>query len=348
MTFNNQLSRGRGGAYDGHLQPTVTLAPFSMANYQTLPSPAKQIVVQPQNAGANGQLPLPPQTLQAAPQQYVPVTMVEQNGRQMLAAVQAASWPTTRQMALAVPSWQQLTGGAPSAAAAAAVAAATDNLLQPLFAAAAEADWRRPLIVDSNGSLRLQEQAVFPVVYDRATMVANSAAAAAAAAAAATSREVALVQQQRNYSSSVSGSKRSTKPSQLSLHAINNNTLTINNNPPPAHISSHLYSSSMRYVKKEQTQLSPVKKRIKENKDHYVFADAYSTHSPLEQSHRLPQFDANTIVIHDSPPLHSSMGNHHNIPEVITISDSDDESPPATSQVCSFLQIQSFLNLRHD
>jgi hypothetical protein len=29
-------------------------------------------------------------------------------------------------------------------------------------------------------------------------------------------------------------------------------------------------SSSQRYVKKETNQLSPVKKRIKENKDHYI------------------------------------------------------------------------------
>jgi transcriptional regulator of acetoin/glycerol metabolism len=193
--------------------------------------------------------------------------MVEQNGRQIMAAVQAANWPT-RQMALAVPSWQQLTAAAngPSAAAAAVAAAAADNILQPLFAAAAEADWRRPLIVDSSGSLRLQEQAVFPV-YDRATMAATSVAAAVAA----NSREAALVaqqqqqqQQQRQYNTNVSsGSKRSTKPSQLTLHNINNSMGggggningmgNLSNNPPPAHINTHLYSSAMRYVKKELT-----------------------------------------------------------------------------------------------
>merc|ERR1712008_571040 len=83
----------------------------------------------------------------------------------------------TRQMAL-VPSWQQLANPANAAEA---------NLLQPLFAAAAsEADWRRPLIVDSSGGLRLQAEqaaAVFPaVVYERAAVAASANAAAQAAA----------------------------------------------------------------------------------------------------------------------------------------------------------------------
>ena len=309
LTFNNQLTRGRTGNYDVHLQPS-TLVPFPMAaSYQTLQSPAtKHVVVQPQGGGG-GQLQPQPQGLQPQ-QQYVPVTMVEQNGRQIMAAVQAASWPT-RQMALAVPSWQQLTAAAngPSAAVAAvAAAAAADNILQPLFAAAAEADWRRPLIVDSTGNLRLQEQAVFPV-YDRATMAATSAAVAAA-----NSREAALVaqQQQRNYTAVSSGSKRSTKPSQLTLHNMANNSMA--NNPPPAHINTHLYNSAMRYVKKEPTQLSPVKKRIKENKDHYAFADvSYSSasHSPLDHQSQYYASNvsrdnlSNAIVISDdTPPLH--------------------------------------------
>ena len=108
LAFNNQLSRGRTAntAYDVHLQPAGALVPVPMA--ASYPSPAtKQIVVQPQ-AGAGGQLQPPPQGFQP-PQQYVPVTMVEQNGRQIMAAVQAATWPTRQQLALAVPSWQQLT-----------------------------------------------------------------------------------------------------------------------------------------------------------------------------------------------------------------------------------------------
>ena len=69
-----------------------------------------------------------------------------------------------------VPSWQQLANPANAAEA---------NLLQPLFAAAAsDADWRRPLIVDSSGGLRLQAEqaaAVFPaVVYERAAVASSS------------------------------------------------------------------------------------------------------------------------------------------------------------------------------
>ena len=89
MTFNNRglaVREARGTTYDAHLQPGA-LVHFPMAaaaaaatNYQPLPSPAKHVVaVQPQAA-----------PLQPPPPQYVPVTMVEQNGRQMLAAVQVS------------------------------------------------------------------------------------------------------------------------------------------------------------------------------------------------------------------------------------------------------------------
>ena len=247
LTFNNQLSaRGlavretRTTAYDAHLQPgalvhfPMAAAAAAAANYQPLPSPAKHVVaVQPQ-APLQG----PP------PAQYVPVTMVEQNGRQMLAAVQTA-WPgSTRQMAL-VPSWQQLANPANAAEA---------NLLQPLFAAAAsEADWRRPLIVDSSGGLRLQAEqaaAVFPaVVYERAAVAASANAAAAAS--------------RGNYSKRSNKSQSSTVTSSGGGGGLN---------PPPAHSNS--YSGAVRNynnVKKEPSQLSPVKKRIKETKDHHHY-----------------------------------------------------------------------------
>ena len=164
----------------------------------------------------------------------------------MLAAVQTA-WPgSTRQMAL-VPSWQQLANPANAAEA---------NLLQPLFAAAAsEADWRRPLIVDSSGGLRLQAEqaaAVFPaVVYERAAVAASANAAAAAS--------------RGNYS------KRSNK-SQSSTVTSSGGGGGSGLNPPPAHSNS--YSGAVRNynnVKKEPSQLSPVKKRIKETKDHHHY-----------------------------------------------------------------------------
>eukprot|EP00095_Tigriopus_kingsejongensis_P002712 maker-scaffold809_size94238-snap-gene-0.30 protein:Tk02712 transcript:maker-scaffold809_size94238-snap-gene-0.30-mRNA-1 annotation:"hypothetical protein TcasGA2_TC007452" len=264
LTFNNQLSRGlavreRSTAYDAHLQAGAQLVPSAllpMPNYQPLPSPAKHVVVQQ------------PAQLQPPPLptgQYVPVTMVEQNGRQIMAAVQAG-WPAAaRQMAL-VPSWQQLPA-----------AAHTDNLLQPLFAP--DSEWLRPL--------QEQPATMFPVVYDRTAPAPRA-------------------------STYLSGSKRSTKPS----------------NPPPAHASSS-YFSNMRYVKKEPAQLSPVKKRIKENKDHYVVTDSYgeSNHFGGVSPPSAPTSGHGAITIHDTPPLSQHRISLHKpkIPEVITISDSDEE-----------------------
>ena len=143
-----------------------------------------------------------------------------------------------------------------------------------------------------------------------------------------------------------SGSKRSTKPT----------------NPPPAHSNSSVYSSSsssMRYVKKEPTQLSPVKKRIKENKDHYVVTEGtyhYGVSPPTSSHSRRAMAGqsggGSAITIHDTPPLahHHSIHHHHShhvgrqqqpsplpvapkpVPEVITISDSDDESAEIEKQ----------------
>merc|ERR1719295_377915 len=337
LTFNHQravpVREARSSTYDAHtLQPGALAAvPFPMAaaaaaaaNYQPLPSPANHVVVQ--------RAPPPPPQAVAAPaagppmapaQQYVPVTMVDtRNGRQMLAAVQA-SWPTSSRQMTLVPSWPQLSAAAtgPSAP----VAAAADSLLQPFIAAAASdaADWhRRPLLVDSAGAIHsLQDQAVFPaVVYGRvaAAAAAGSSRAAAAAAAAA-------------YQGSSSGagpssggsSKRSTKTSNMAS----------GQQPPPAHSNSHCYSQyNSGGVKKEPSQLSPVKKRIKENKDHYYVSDPYHQRSSAE--YRAASGRAPAITIHDTPPLaHQQQQRHLNRgaaaqppPEIITISDSDDEA----------------------
>jgi transcriptional regulator of acetoin/glycerol metabolism len=255
--------------------------------------------------------------------------MVEQNGRQIMAAVQAASWPT-RQMALAVPSWQQLT-----ASSAAVAAAAADNILQPLFAAAAEADWRHPLIVDSSGGLCLQEQSVFSV-YDRATVAATSAAAAAAAS----SREAAVLAQQQQHQRtgySMSGaSKRSSKPSPLTLHNVNIKAGPSGSNvhPPPAHSSNQAYASSSEYVKKEPSQLSPVKKRIKEAKEQYSNYSSVSQ-SPAEHpcgsyynSASRSNIGSAIVINGDTPPLYA-LSQRPSAPEVITILDSDDENQGA-------------------
>lgn len=88
----------------------------------------------------------PPILSQPGQQQYVPVSVVEPSGRQMLLtnAVQT-SWPTNRQMAI-VPSWQQIP---PQHAA----------IQQPLLS---ETDWGRPLIVDSSAILQ-EQRPMFPV-----------------------------------------------------------------------------------------------------------------------------------------------------------------------------------------
>ncbi len=102
--------------------------------------------------------------------------------------------------------------------------------------------------------------------------------------------------------------------------------------------------------------MSPVKKRIKENKDHYVFADSsYSSasHSPLDHQSQYYAAAGNVsrdnlsnaiIISDDTPPLHGrnhhqqqqhNHNQHHIVPEVITILDSDDDTPPAEDQVKS-------------
>ena len=64
-----------------------------------------------------------------------------------------------------------------------------------------------------------------------------------------------------------SGNERSTAPKQMAQPSGSG----VNNGSQQSY-------SSQRFVKKETavTQLSPVKKRIKENKDHYIVADNYA------------------------------------------------------------------------
>ena len=177
-----------------------------------------------------------------------------------------------------VPSWQQLANPANAAEA---------NLLQPLFAAAAsDADWRRPLIVDSSGGLRLQAEqaaAVFPaVVYERAAVASSS-----------------------SRGGGTTYNKRSSKASSTATSAVvgpppAHGPMT---NPPPAHSNSYSTSSTVRNgsyhnstsgnnnqnssnVKKEPSQLSPVKKRIKETKDHQY--ELYRQQQHLQQQDHSP------------------------------------------------------------
>ncbi|XP_071564054.1 uncharacterized protein Hipk isoform X7 [Temnothorax nylanderi] len=161
---SNGSNSGRSGVHDfpHQLVPGILCPPHG---YQTMPSPAKHVVVaqppQPQQAPLQIQSSIISQqavaaAAAAAQQQYaaVPVSMVE-TGRQMLLtnAVQT-SWPAgSRQMAAIVPSWQQLP---------------PQHIQQPLLSDTG--DWGRPLIVDSSAIL---QRPVFPVteVYNASALV---------------------------------------------------------------------------------------------------------------------------------------------------------------------------------
>ena len=109
--------------------------------YQGLPSPAKHVAVVQQPA----QIQIQPQIQVAAQQQYVPVSVVEQNSRQMLLTnAVSGGWgqPVSSGRAaapmLVPPTWQQV--------------------VQPPHAAAGplipDSDtWRRTLLVESNPTL---------------------------------------------------------------------------------------------------------------------------------------------------------------------------------------------------
>ncbi|XP_066152943.1 homeodomain-interacting protein kinase 2 isoform X3 [Euwallacea fornicatus] len=269
------------------------------AGYQGMGgSPAKHVTVVQQP-------PLqiqPPILSQPGQQQYVPVSVVEPTGRQMLLtnAVQT-SWPTNRQQMAIVPSWQQLP---PQHAA----------IQQPLLS---EAEWGRPLLVDSSTILQ-EQRPMFPV--DVATEVYNPA----------------IVE----HSGSWSTSKRSSRnhhSQQMAPHHSHHHLMV-----PPHHRSQH--------DKKEQTQLSPVKKRVKEGtppseqsygssrRNHGSSGSNWqhsSHHQVTSQDHHTQTY--NTHHHHTSHHHGNSNKNQHTITindtpspavSVITISDSEDEGLP--------------------
>ena len=100
-------------------------------------------------------------------QQYVPVSMVEQSGRQVLLAAQGPGcWSANRQMTL-VPSWQQLAAPGHQQLGQQSTAAA---LLQ-----ADASEWGRHLLVDQSGGVHQDQRSIFPVelpdVYETVGMV---------------------------------------------------------------------------------------------------------------------------------------------------------------------------------
>jgi homeodomain interacting protein kinase len=228
--------------------------------YQSLNSPAKHVMTMAAAvAGAQAaqsqtvQLQPPLLTQVAGTQQYVPVSVVEQNGRQMLltnAAVQSG-WPTNRQMFAAVPTtWQQFS------------TAAGGRMQQPTAAVLSDSDaWSRSLVLERTAILP-DQTAVLPMefhdpsVYDHLRNERN------------------LIQQQTTAFSGVGapwGVVACGQPStahQSSHYASNPNLVPAHNASLLAAISSSkrntgtsLQTKSM----KSKEHLSPVKKRVKES-----------------------------------------------------------------------------------
>ncbi|XP_050297644.1 homeodomain-interacting protein kinase 2 isoform X4 [Anthonomus grandis grandis] len=279
------------------------------AGYQGMGgSPAKHVTVVQQP-------PLqiqPPILSQPGQQQYVPVSVVEPTGRQMLLtnAVQT-SWPANRQQMAIVPSWQQLP---PQHAA----------IQQPILS---EAEWGRPLLVDSSAIL---QRPVFPV--DVATEVYNPA----------------IVE----HSGSWGTSKRSSRnhhSQQTAPHHSHHHLMV-----PTLHRSQH--------DKKEQTQLSPVKKRVKEGTPPSEQLYTSSRRNPSSGNTGWPQSGHHQVTSQDhhtqtynSHHHHGNNGGHHHhhhhqhngknqhtitindtpspAVSVITISDSEDEGLPGKKTV---------------
>ncbi|KAL1510089.1 hypothetical protein ABEB36_004744 [Hypothenemus hampei] len=272
----------------------------------------------------------PPILSQPGQQQYVPVSVVEPTGRQMLLtnAVQT-TWPTRSQQMAIVPSWQQLP---PQHAAA---------IQQPF----SEAEWGRPLLVDSSAILQ-EQRPVFPV--DVTTEVYNPAIMDHGGASWSTPPS--------KRSSRTHHAQQQTGGAAAPLQHHHHHHLMV---PPPHHRSQH--------DKKEQTQLSPVKKRVKEgtppseqphlsysngnngssrrNNHHHNNSTWTNTSSGgSHHQHQVTSQDHHTQTYHHHQSHHGNgLGkNQHTITindtpspavSVITISDSEDEAVPGKKTV---------------
>ncbi|XP_065206382.1 homeodomain-interacting protein kinase 2 isoform X3 [Planococcus citri] len=264
-------------------------------SYQGMPSPGKHVTVVTQQPP---QLQIQPPILSqqvAAQQQYVPVSMVEPSGRQMLAV--QTSWPTSsRQMTAIVPSWQ----GIPTQHA---------TIQQPLSELT---DWGRPLLVDSSALIQDQRPVAFTTeVYDG------------------------LVESPSTIRSTA-WEKRSSGVSKSSQHLAPPSSI-----PHHHHHHYHHHLTVPRNSDKKDTQLSPVKKRVKEgtppnecisgrrNRGSPVISSNLNHHWQHSNSNGNSSSHLNTIpnrqqtiTINDTPSPSVT---------VITISDSEDDVAPKSA-----------------
>ncbi|XP_018343704.1 PREDICTED: homeodomain-interacting protein kinase 2 isoform X7 [Trachymyrmex septentrionalis] len=282
---------GRSGVHDfpHQLVPGILCPPHG---YQTMPSPAKHVVVaQPPQAQ---QAPLQIQSsiisqqavaaaAVAAQQQYaaVPVSMVE-TGRQMLLtnAVQT-SWPGgSRQMAAIVPSWQQLP---------------PQHIQQPLLSDTG--DWGRPLIVDSSAILQ-DQRPVFPVteVYNASALVEHPSQSWGKRTVTKHHQHHVTVPQQTQH-------RHEHKKETQQLSPVKKR---VKESTPPSSMRRHSPSSHW--------QEQPVQ-------SHHHSSKHSSSHNVEHQP--VASVRQQTITIDDTPSPAVS---------VITISDSEDEAPGKCTQ----------------
>ncbi|KAK3928942.1 Homeodomain-interacting protein kinase 2 [Frankliniella fusca] len=334
LTFNNnqltnqltnqyQLYNGRQRYPSHQLAINSILCP---PGYQGMASPTKHLTVVTQQPPPQLQIQPPIISQQVGSQQQyvpVPVSVMEPNGRQMLLtnAVQT-SWPASRQMAL-VPSWQQLSGH-------------QGAIQQPLLSDAG--DWSRSLIVDS-GALLQEQRPVFPVDVAAEVYTAGDSSLV--------DGSWANVGGSNSTSTSGSGSKRgvskSSQQQTASQHHHNHHhshLLTVPNgsHATAQHRQDHRSEHRATDGKKEQTQLSPVKKRVKESTPPSDCANGRvpRRHSPNENNQWQQQAANPTRHTHRRQGHSALSGRQHTITivdtpspavSVITISDSEDESP---------------------
>ena len=272
LTFNNQLGGGRVAAGLAVRDRTAAAydAHFAQAAGAAQLVPGALLPVPSYTAGS------PPGTQQArvvavgGGLQQYVPVTMVEQGGRLMVGATWAAAAPSARQMALVPSWSQLPGHPQQL-----------QTQPPHGTLLVQADdWRRPLIAESNTSTNIrlaQDQAVFPVVYGQ--------------------QERGETSRSGSYSS---GSKRSTQHKPVT-------------NSGSSSSGNHSNTSSgQRQFKKETavTQLSPVKKRIKENKDHYIVADNYNSRP----------------VSWDKSGTSSSSGQSRPL-EVITISDSDDEQP---------------------
>ncbi|KAG8196742.1 hypothetical protein JTE90_014476 [Oedothorax gibbosus] len=150
QAVNNSIyasSQSRNADPFQHVAPSLCVSSILCPPYQSLNSPAKHVVpVVAAQAAQPPALQIQQSLLtQVGAHQYVPVSVVEQNGRQMLFAnAVQPDWSSNRQMF--VPSWQQIS--------------ATRTFQQPVIPEAET--WGRPLVLE-RAALLPEQPSLIPV-----------------------------------------------------------------------------------------------------------------------------------------------------------------------------------------